>query len=471
MKRIFNFEDQNAFAKLSGDYNPIHIDKIAARRMIFGMPIVHGIHALLWCLDSWLMGKTKILLLNSINVYFNKPIGLDEEVSLLINNESKRCVRIDLLNCDLIVMMSVIIRWDSLKIQDLPLPLNYFPEKFPPRMVLTDDIIGKSGELDLYLNVKAATKNFPNLLACISPLQIAVFLSLSRLVSVECPGLHSLFSELSLSFRNNLDYKYLNYEITNYNKKLSLVFIKVKSPIMTGQIRAFHRPNTLKQESYKKLKDLVSSTEFTGWRAMLIGGSRGLGEVCAKLLAAGGAEVLLTYNKGKEDALYIVDDINKNGGVAKCLHFDVLSIKHQNFISSLNNWFPTHLFYFATPFIFSGVKGVFSTDQFNKFCHYYVNGFQNCTNILINLGLRNIFYPSTLAISELQTNMSEYTVAKTAGEMLCLFLQKNNSDLKIYKPRLPRMSTDQTVTLFPIKNEDPVPIMLRHLQAFQSISK
>ena len=134
-------------------------------------------------------------------------------------------MRIDLLSCDLQIKTRIMFSWDSLQIEELPVPLDCFPEKVPPRKLLGDEILGKSGELDLYLNVKAATKIFPNLLVCISPSQIAVLLGIGRLVGVECPGLHSLFSELRLSFRIHRDFKNLTYEVTNYEKKFSLVFI------------------------------------------------------------------------------------------------------------------------------------------------------------------------------------------------------------------------------------------------------
>ena len=57
--------------------------------------------------------------------------------------------------------------------------------------------------------------------------------------------------------------------------------------------------------------------------ALIIGGSRGIGEVTAKILAAGGANVLITYNKGKNDAEKVVSDINSHGGVAAMLHYDI----------------------------------------------------------------------------------------------------------------------------------------------------
>ena len=49
--RRFTLEDQFAFAALSGDSNPLHLDPVAARRTMIGAVVVHGVHLLLWGLD------------------------------------------------------------------------------------------------------------------------------------------------------------------------------------------------------------------------------------------------------------------------------------------------------------------------------------------------------------------------------------------------------------------------------------
>ena len=50
--RRFGMADQLSFAALSGDYNPMHVDALAARRTQAGAPVVHGMHAVLWALDA-----------------------------------------------------------------------------------------------------------------------------------------------------------------------------------------------------------------------------------------------------------------------------------------------------------------------------------------------------------------------------------------------------------------------------------
>jgi hypothetical protein len=86
---------------------------------------------------------------------------------------------------------------------------------------------------------------------------------------------------------------------------------------------------------------------------------------------------------------------------------------------------------------------------------------------LYPLGLKNVFYPSTIFIDELPPDLSEYAVAKSAGEELCRFLEKAHPDLHIYRPRLPRMSTDQTASFMPTEQKDPVPVLLEHLHAIR----
>ena len=55
---------------LSGDYNPLHLDVLLARRLLFGSPVVHGIHSLLWSLDCWLNNSSQLIEFKSIKALF-----------------------------------------------------------------------------------------------------------------------------------------------------------------------------------------------------------------------------------------------------------------------------------------------------------------------------------------------------------------------------------------------------------------
>jgi len=229
---------------------------------------------------------------------------------------------------------------------------------------------------------------------------------------------------------------------------------------LTGQLIAFNRPLPCEQIPYIKLKQRVFSEEFAGQKAFIVGGSRGLGELLAKILSAGAADVVITYCNGREDAERVVKEITTGEGNAQSIQLDVLNIDGHSVFPK--NWYPTHLYYMATPNIFEGKSGVFSNSLFEKFTNYYVKGFLNCIQAAEyqKSSIIKVFYPSSIAVTEIPIDMGEYAAAKQAGETLCQFIGKYSKDLKVYYERLPRLATDQTATMIPVENKDPIPFML-----------
>jgi hypothetical protein len=75
-----------------------------------------------------------------------------------------------------------------------------------------------------------------------------------------------------------------------------------------------------------------------------------------------------------------------------------------------------------------------------------------------------------VALDEKPLDMCEYVLSKSAGEILCSYIEKKHSGISICRPRVPRMSTDQTANLFSIKSEAPVPVMLDYLKTMNEKS-
>ena len=63
-----------AFAKLSGDVNPVHMDEAYARRSFAGEPIVHGVHLLLRALDAHFKSARGAVAPLTISARFLKPL-------------------------------------------------------------------------------------------------------------------------------------------------------------------------------------------------------------------------------------------------------------------------------------------------------------------------------------------------------------------------------------------------------------
>jgi NAD(P)-dependent dehydrogenase (short-subunit alcohol dehydrogenase family) len=58
------------------------------------------------------------------------------------------------------------------------------------------------------------------------------------------------------------------------------------------------------------ISGLVGAQDFAGALALIVGGSRGLGAVTAKAIAAGGGSIIVTYVRGREDAVRLAEEIN-----------------------------------------------------------------------------------------------------------------------------------------------------------------
>jgi hypothetical protein len=470
----FSLEDQIDFAKLSGDYNPIHVDPVKARRTRFGHPVVHGIHVLLCALETLVASKSNFLKLVSLRAYFNQSIGVGEIVQFFIKNEDETCAEILLFSKNEQVTRILVSYLPGGTEECLSIP-DSNPEPQECLDLSSEQLSKAVGCLDLCLSKSETTKRFPNLMRVFTSIQLAELMALTRLVGMECPGLHSIFSDLNIDFTYPCEGEpCLKYKVLSYDSRIGLLTQNVQAPGMTGTLRAFIRPSPQNQKSYLELSKLVKKEEFSGQTALIIGGSRGLGEVTGKLLAAGGARVVISYNLGIKEASIIVKEILQGAGDATCIEFNTLcpnSLRKEDFD---RDRIPTHLYYFATPLISQGQKSLFCPSLFQRFSDYYVSGFFNTIQAAQNLGdgLQGVFYPSTVFIDELKYDMAEYVSAKSAGETLCALLRKRYTNMKIFSPRLPRTVTDQTNSILPTGGKiDPTLLMLENLRQFRGLGE
>jgi len=72
----------------------------------------------------------------------------------------------------------------------------------------------------------------------------------------------------------------------------------------------------------------------------------------------------------------------------------------------------------------------------------------------------SIFYPSSVFLDARPANMTEYTMAKAAGEVLCADMQSLERLGPILVRWLPRLSTDQIATLFELEPTDSIEVIL-----------
>jgi NAD(P)-dependent dehydrogenase (short-subunit alcohol dehydrogenase family) len=244
------------------------------------------------------------------------------------------------------------------------------------------------------------------------------------------------------------------------HQQLRLVRLTIRGGGLSGTLETLSRPPPTMQPTTAALAPSVDRNEFLGAVALVIGGSRGLGEVTAKLIASGGGHVIVTYARGRSDAEAVAADINDWGGHCETAAYDVLQDAAVQ-MARLSR-VPTHLYYFATPTIWRRKAALCVLDRFREFNQFYVAGFLEAVMAALGrnpAGIR-VFYPSTVYVEERPAEMTEYAMSKAAGEMLCADLDRYQPGVRVLVKRLPRAATDQTGSVVPTQLAAAASVML-----------
>ena len=215
--KVFTSEDQEAFAEFSGDFNPIHMDAVFARRTISGQCVVHGIHGLMWALES-LMLKTK-LSPSSIEVTFSKPIFLGEELNCFYDKKTNQLI----VNKGSLILFEISLKFDSIvhpSSHDLKVRK---PLKFPVDRDVNDLEILQSQEFFYRGDQNLAFKLFPNISEKYCKNVCCELASISEIIGMHAPGLHSLLLSAKIDFQISKEVP--NFAIKDLHKKFKLLTI------------------------------------------------------------------------------------------------------------------------------------------------------------------------------------------------------------------------------------------------------
>lgn len=462
-RRTFSLADQRTFAQLSGDWNPVHLDGVVARRTIFGAPIVHGIHLLCWALDRSLAEETRGATITSLRAEFRKPAFVGEEVRLdIVPGDATLQFQISARGERL---MEATVEWrhGDAAASALPSPPS-LPSVMgapqPPRDLAPGDIAGQRGRVPLGGD---ATASFPHACHRLGASFVAELLATSRVVGMECPGLHSVFSRLEVTPHDGVSGgRALEYEVTNANLKYSIVDLQIRGPGLAGSIGALYRPVPSAGLTNDEVRALVAPEEFAGQRALVVGGSRGIGEAIARCIALGGGRVCLTYHLGAEEAGRIAQEIG-----ASSMALDVTAP-----IDLRSRWplerGPTHVYYLATPRI--PVTSRYVRSELDQLLRYYVDGLLAVVEAACSDGERvHVWAPSTIFLTE-GGGGAAYAMAKAAMEEAVRRLPRW-LPVAVRCPRLPRVATDQTAALIQAPVASPLAIALAELREIAKASR
>lgn len=452
--RTFTPSEVEAFAAASGDWNPAHVDALLARRLIAGGPIVHGVHALLWALDASGPGPG----LARVRCSFRQPVRVGE-TARATSDGSRLAVASGGRDA-----LEATVEWSAAAPGPRP---AHAPARAEPVLRSAEGLAAADGTLEIASGDLAAL--FPALAARVPAGQLAALVAVSRLVGMECPGRFSLLHALDLRFDGRPVGAALAWRVERFDPRFSSVRIAVAADGLDGTVEAFLAPPPAAQPATSALRGAIEAGSFTGARALVVGGSRGLGEAAAKLLATGGADVRVTYRDGEEDARRVCEDIRSAGFRAEAVRLDVLDPDAPAALGGLR---PTHLLYFATPRIALAESARFSAELLRLYVACYVEGFVRLVDAAAADGAPlAVFYPSTAALETIQPKALEYASAKAAGEAACRHLERLYPAVRMVVSRLPRVRTDATATVMPVEAAEAADVMtdvLRRLRAAAS---
>ncbi len=389
------------FAKLSGDNNVVHFDKIAGNNSIYGYKIVHGVLVILKFLREIKLTKNY----TCIKVQFQK--GFEYNCEIRIRKIKKN-------NSEIIYQL----------IQNNNISANIKIVLFPKRYLIQN--LQKITFKKKYSISNKMKKKFANNHVS-KELRIALCY-LSKYVGAVYPGKHSLLKEINI-FNNNLNQTnkiYINSFLLS--KVCPLIDNRLIYKNYHIEFKTLIRPE-LNIKLNKPNKNILKEINLIKENILIIGASSGIGNDLLKLfLYNKKIKVIGTYYKNK------IRENKKNLIVKKLNIENDLKIVYD----IIKKFDPIIIYYFPTPKIY--FKSIEDINIINKYKKYFIHIPIDIIKFSNNFKSK-FFYPSTTYNNAL----SPYSSIKLKAEKEINKLNKLKTEINVLK--IPSINTKQNLSL------------------------
>lgn len=452
-ERAFAPSDQQAFATFSGDLNPIHVDPADAKKTLAGVCVVHGINCVLWALD--LLTKSLRIVPQHFSVEFKKWIPVGAKVNCFWN-ESRNLLHL-VSDLDEVFFSITCSKLCEELPGNLDLALTTTKRLESPLTSRLDDLLeGQVFPSEVGGDAGLGGVLYPDLSNKLGVNTVYEIALLSNIVGMQLPGLNSLFASCDVEFTNDSSETASQFTLDETDDRFGIAHLSYQGKNIAAKITAFERP------SYKPktCEEISASTprklSLNGQKILVVGGSRGIGAALSRVVALLGADVVITYLNGREDAEEVCADIgNQAQGSAECMSMDVKDFSPE--ILAVRYDF---LCYFATPKIFGKSSRLFELNRFDELYLFYCSAFERIARSFFVNGGKKIYYPSSVAVETGVSGLEEYALAKDIGEKICASLSREFGR-EVIVDRLDRVETDQTLSIARIPAADAVDVALK----------
>ncbi|MCC6966016.1 MAG: SDR family NAD(P)-dependent oxidoreductase [Nitrospira sp.] len=308
----FTKEDLARFSAASCDRNPLHISEEYARTTPYAEPVVFGLLSLLAGLGQ--LSERHDRQLRHISAEFRNPLSVDAPYRFDIIESATDNARVKLYDTTRLMMTATFAfaqgqgHTESQRFpkaccatepedrnKDALIPGTRVTGTYAPETEAFAQVVERWG-----LDGKGAT-----------PHQIAAMMWASYVVGMHLPGKRAVFWRLKLEFHDaeapqEEPFSY-DAAVEDVDERYDLLrstgtLSAGSQPYATAHLSAFVRQDS-PQPSLRRISDLLPESEhLKGMRALVIGGSRGLGAAIAQALASQGCSVLLNYQQSTAEA-------------------------------------------------------------------------------------------------------------------------------------------------------------------------
>ena len=452
MEKIFKIHEEMVtdFASMSGDHNSLHMDEEFARKTKYRQRLVHGMLPLSFISLIQQDFPNQQLEFLKIEGSFRNPILIGDEIRLDYsyseiesNKFSYNATWYNHLTKQLLIKSKGLFRLHLTDEQIKETNQNqtcFLSDKITENSWTIEEMADRKEKLNISINPTLLKNYFDSIIskglssnASLTDISIdqnlISTLLLSTLVGMKLPGKYATFAKFQLSFSNRIPLSKL-IELAGEVTKLSIVSESVETTVSVlqentvlaiGKLNVVVNPPPQKIVNCQKIKSHHLDMGLKDKVVVITGASRGIGAATAKLFAMQGAKVVVNYYKGKRDAELIVEDIQKNGGIAIPLQCDVRSKSEvENFVSNIVEKFGT-----VDVLVNNAVKEAIPKnlvklgwDDYLSELEVSLKGMHNCCQatlpILKQQKSGKIINLSTIFVENPVTGQSQYITAKSA---------------------------------------------------------
>ena len=399
---IKKFEGVN-FAKLSGDNNIIHINKIAGYNSIFGYNIVHGVLVILKFLNEIKLKKN----CSYIKVLFIKGFRYNSKIEIRKRKIKKSKISYELIQQDNI---NAIIEISFSQKEHIIRSLK--KTTFKKKYLISKKISGKFANSYVPAELKTA------------------LCYLTKYVGTVYPGKNSFISEINIfnNYANTINKISINLESSQLAKGFPLIDNRLIYKNYNIEFKTLIRPE-LNIKLNKPNKKILKEINLIKENILIIGGSSGIGNDLLKLFINNKKiKIIGTYYKNK------IKENTKNLIVRKLnIETDLTAI-----YKIIRKFEPIIIYYFPTPKIF------FSSINDNNLIELYKKYFIHIPIKIIKYASNfqsKFFYPSTTY----NNTLSPYSLIKLKAENEISKLKKLKTKINVL--RIPGINTKQNLSL------------------------